>query len=94
MFAWDQGEGFGDVAAEFFGGASAPWIAAGDSESSVVGIIVMFEPLDIVSLPAVQGDGEGGELLEGAVTVDAEGGVALASEGVGLRRERFLAGGT
>jgi hypothetical protein len=94
VFAGDQSQCFGDVAPEFLGGAGSPGVAAGDGEATVVGVIAVLEALDIVPLPAMERDGEGGELLEGALAIDADGGIALSSKVVSLRRERFLAGGT
>lgn len=93
VFAGNEGERHFQIGSEFFGGAGFAGVISGNGDAAAEGLGGVFEAGDVVALPAVEGDGDGGELAEGGFGIDAEGGVAFLSEAVGVRKERFLVGG-
>ena len=70
------------VAAQLVGRPRLAGIIAGRGEAAAQLAVRLFEPADVVSLPAVEGDRHGGEPLEGRIRVDAEIGVAPLGERV------------
>ena len=82
MGAGDEGVGLVEVCAEFVGVAGFAGVVSGGGDAAAEGG-GGFEAGDVVALPAVEGDGDGGECGEGFVGVYAEGGVLFFGEGVG-----------
>ena len=81
--AGDQRQGLVQVRAEFNRGPGFAEVVAGDGHAAAQLRAGALETADIVALPAMEGEGDSGELLEGAVGVDAQGGVAFFGQGVG-----------
>ena len=55
----------------------------GDGDSAAERVADVFEAAHVIALPAVERDGNLRESAEGAVHIDAEGGVAFVGESVG-----------
>ena len=71
------------VAAELVGRARLAGIIAGRRKAPTQPAVRLLESPDIVSLPAVERDGNRREPSEGRIGVDADVGVALSGEDVG-----------
>ncbi len=83
MRAGNQRQGLGRVAPELVGRARLAGIVARRGNPSAELTIRVFETRDIVSLPAMERDGDVRELPERSLGVDAEVGVVLFRERVG-----------
>ncbi len=71
------------VAAQFVGVAGFAGVVAGGGDAAGERAAGVLEAAHVIALPAVQGEGDGGEGVEGGIGVHAQGGVALFGEGVG-----------
>src|SRR5262245_52797600 len=81
MAAGDERECLIEVIAQFVGVACAAGVIAGDGESTADFVAGVFEAADIIALPALERDGDGGEAAQGAVNIDSRGGVTLHGGG-------------
>ena len=83
MLAGDEGERPVEVGAEFVGRAGFAGIISRGHNAAGERAAEILEAADVVALPAVERDGDFGELLEDGVGVDPEGGIAFAGKLVG-----------
>jgi hypothetical protein len=81
--AGDECGGLLEVGAQLIGRAGAARVVAGDCEAAAHCGAGVFKAAHVIALPAVDGDGDGGEFPDGGFDVDAVLGVALAGEAVG-----------
>ena len=82
LHAGNKGERFVDVASEFFRCACPSGIVAGGEDSAGSASGIRFESADVIALPAVEGDRDGGKFFQCGVGIDADGGVVLFGEPV------------
>ena len=81
--ARDEGGGLVEVGLKLGDIPGAARVIAGCLDAAAGGGLgVGFKPRDVVALPAVEGDGDGGERLEGGLGVDAPLGELVAGGGV------------
>ena len=73
-----------EVRPQFGGGAGFAGIIAGDGQPATEFRAGALEAADIVALPAVDGDGDAGQLFEGLVGIHAKRGVAFPGQTIGL----------
>ena len=85
MASGNDGDGLLEIGAQFRGGGGLAGIISRDGEAAAEFLSGIFKSADVVALPAMDGNRDAGELFEGLVGVDAEFGVALAGEMIGLR---------
>ena len=71
------------IGAEFIGRAGFAGIVACDGEPAAWFAARIFKTSHIVALPAVEGNGCGGERGERGLGIDTESGVGFAGEGIG-----------
>ena len=88
----DEGEGLGDVRHEFLGGACLAGVVARGLDAAGECAATVEAPY-VVPLSAVHGDGDGGEGAERGVGGDAEAGVALFCEGIGIHKKWLVVSG-
>ena len=77
LHAGNKGKGFVDVASEFFRCACPSGIVAGGENSAGSASGIRFESPDVIALPAVERDRNGGEFFQCRVGIDADGGIIL-----------------
>src|SRR5258706_8005067 len=83
MCAGDERQGLPGIAAELVGRARLARIIAGRRKAPTQLAVRLLESPDVVSLPAVERDGDRREPDESGIGVDAEIGVPLSGEDVG-----------
>ncbi len=84
VFTGDQRERPGGIRAEFVRAAGLAGVVAGGHQSAGEGGVRLLEAADVIALPAVQRQGDAGELLEDVFRIDAEVGIAFAGEVIGF----------
>ena len=65
MFAGNQRERFIQIRAQFIRGPRFARIVSGRNQSAAEARSCVFEAANVIALPAVEGDGNGGEFFEG-----------------------------
>ncbi len=75
----DQAQRLLKVSAEFFCIARFARVVAGRLDAACQASRRVFETGDVVTLPAVHGDGQTVQLAQGLLDIHADGGVALLS---------------
>jgi hypothetical protein len=85
VFAGNAGERFPGVRAEFIRRPGLARLISGGNEPAAERAAEVFEAADIIALPAVEGDGDFGELGQHAIDVHADFGIAVLGE-----TKRFL----
>ena len=80
----DQAQRLLKVSAEFFCIARFARVVAGRLDAACQASRRVFETGDVVTLPAVHGDGQTVQLAQGLLDIHADGGVALLSNFPGL----------
>ncbi len=83
---WNQAERFVQVGSQFFEGPRAPRMIAGDGNSTGQGVPGGLKPSDIITLPALDRDGDSRECAESGFRVDAEGGEGSLRGWIGTHR--------
>ncbi len=73
-----------EVCPQFIGCAGLAGVVAGDGQSAAERLAGVLKAPDIITLPAMDGNRDAVELLEGFVGVHAQGGVAFFGEAISL----------
>ena len=84
MLAGDERKRLVEVGAKFIGRAGFAWIVSGHRNAAAESFAGVFKTADIITLPAVEGNRDGGELGHGRIGIDAEVGILGLGEFVGL----------
>ena len=92
VLSGDEREGLDRVAAQFVGGAGLAGVVARDGQTAAQFLAGLLEPAHVVALPAVQGNGHGGQALQSGGRIDPQRGIALLGGLVG-RFNRCRGGG-
>ena len=77
----DEAVGEVEVALQFLDGAGPSGVVTGGHDASAGEAGGGFKPADVIPLPAMHGDGNGFEGLEGGVDINADFGVLFTGEG-------------
>ncbi len=72
MLAWDEREGFVQILLQFLDRAGFSGIVARGLNAASQRTAGAFKAADIVALPAMEGDRNGGERLQDGFGIDAE----------------------
>ena len=78
----DEGARLVQIGAQLLGGPGLSRIISGGLDAAGQGAEGLLEAAYVVALPALDGDGDGGQLLKRRFSIDAQGRVFVTGEGV------------